>query len=90
MSSVDISANAFGTTYSNEKLIGEGRFGKVHKLRNNNDGMEYACKFIKLPTDCERQKQFITGKACLRSLGHDNIAQVFHVATFRENLDGNY
>ena len=86
---MDIASKEFEETYSIESLIGEGGFGTVQKLKNIKDHMEYAGKFIKLPEDSEKRKQFLKAKDCLRSLAHDNIAQVFHFSTYREKLDGN-
>ena len=85
---MDLTPNEFVEAYTCPILstLGKGKFEKVYKLRSSQNNMECAVKIIKLPEDSERKEQILKQMDSLRSLGHDNIAQVFHFSIFEGKL----
>eukprot|EP00238_Polyblepharides_amylifera_P001357 CAMPEP_0196571198 /NCGR_PEP_ID=MMETSP1081-20130531/1368_1 /TAXON_ID=36882 /ORGANISM="Pyramimonas amylifera, Strain CCMP720" /LENGTH=479 /DNA_ID=CAMNT_0041888029 /DNA_START=74 /DNA_END=1510 /DNA_ORIENTATION=+ len=64
--------------YKKLGVIGAGSFGKVYKVRGNDDGEEYVLKRIALPNDNGEGKLSAFAEVdVLRSLKHHHIVKVF-------------
>ena len=85
---MDLTPNEFVEAYTCpiESTLGKGKFEKVYKLMSSQSDMECAVKIIKLPEDSEKKAHVLKQMDALRSLGHDNIAQVFHFSIFEGKL----
>ncbi|WKY17242.1 hypothetical protein Q1695_001673 [Nippostrongylus brasiliensis] len=66
----------FEQCYESDKLIGDGKFGKVYQVREKATGIEFAAKVIRIKQQADRQ-EVEREVSILTQLRHPRIAQIY-------------
>ena len=62
--------------YAFSQMVGQGSFGKVHKVQNRKTGVIYACKEMDYSAMKEKEKELLVHEVnTMKDLNHDNIVK---------------